>query len=193
MMKEHIVCGRLTGGLFEAQSANIGALLIRTGLAISMAVCGFVCTAALHAQIDVRQRSWDGTGCKWRICAGTQVTLHSTDTNTDRVVTTDSTGEFLFSNVNPGHFSITASHEGFSPATLNAISLVSGGLAKVFAIRESVHLRFESTFTNILNHTNYAPPATNISNPASFGVLTAAQTAENAGNRTGQVALRLEF
>ena len=70
---------------------------------------------------------------------------------------------------------------------------VSGGLAKVFAIRESVHLRFESTFTNILNHTNYAPPATNISNPASFGVLTAAQTAENAGNRTGQVALRLEF
>jgi Carboxypeptidase regulatory-like domain len=142
MMKEHIVCGRLTGGLFEAQSANIGALLIRTGLAISMAVCGFVCTAALHAQIDVRQRSWDGTGCKWRICAGTQVTLHSTDTNTDRVVTTDSTGEFLFSNVNPGHFSITASHEGFSPATLNAISLVSGGLAKVFAIRESVHLRF---------------------------------------------------
>jgi hypothetical protein len=70
---------------------------------------------------------------------------------------------------------------------------VSGGLAKVFAIRESLHLRFESTFTNILNHTNYAPPATNISNPASFGVLTGAQTAENAGNRTGQVALRLEF
>jgi hypothetical protein len=70
---------------------------------------------------------------------------------------------------------------------------VSGGLAKVFALRESVHLRFESTFTNVLNHTNYAPPATNISNPASFGVLTAAQTAENAGNRTGQVALRLEF
>ncbi len=50
-----------------------------------------------------------------------------------------------------------------------------------------------STFTNVLNHTNYAPPATNISSQASFGVLTAAQTAENAGNRTGQIALRLEF
>ena len=70
---------------------------------------------------------------------------------------------------------------------------VSGGLAKVFAIRGNVHLRFESTFTNLLNHTNYAPPVTNISNPTSFGVLTAQQTAENAGNRTGQVALRLEF
>ena len=70
---------------------------------------------------------------------------------------------------------------------------VSAGLAKVIALREAWRLRFESTFTNVLNHTNYAPPATNISNSSSFGVLTAAQTAENAGNRTGQVALRLEF
>jgi Carboxypeptidase regulatory-like domain len=70
---------------------------------------------------------------------------------------------------------------------------VSAGLAKVIAVRESWNLRFESTFTNVLNHTNYAPPATNISSQASFGVLTAAQTAENAGNRTGQIALRLQF
>src|ERR1700678_4140231 len=70
---------------------------------------------------------------------------------------------------------------------------VSAGLAKVLAVREAWRLRFESTFTNVLNHTNYAPPVTNISNQASFGVLTAAQTAENAGNRTGQLALRVEF
>jgi len=69
---------------------------------------------------------------------------------------------------------------------------VSAGLAKVVAFRESWRLRFESTFTNVLNRTNFAPPATNISN-TSFGVLNQAQTAENAGNRTGQVALRLEF
>jgi len=70
---------------------------------------------------------------------------------------------------------------------------VSAGLAKVIPIRDNVRLRFESTFTNVLNHTNYAPPPTNISNPGAFGVLTGAQTAENAGNRTGQIALRLEF
>jgi hypothetical protein len=70
---------------------------------------------------------------------------------------------------------------------------VSAGLAKVIAIRERYNLRFESTFTNVLNHTNFAPPVTNISSPTSFGVLTSAQTAENAGNRTGQLALRLEF
>ena len=70
---------------------------------------------------------------------------------------------------------------------------VSAGLAKLIAVRENWRLRFESTFTNVLNHTNYAPPATDISSPSSFGVLTAAQTPENAGNRTGQIALRLEF
>jgi Carboxypeptidase regulatory-like domain len=70
---------------------------------------------------------------------------------------------------------------------------VSAGLAKVLAIRESWRLRFESTFTNVINHTNYLPPPTNISNQGAFGVLTLPQTAENAGNRTGQIALRVEF
>jgi hypothetical protein len=67
------------------------------------------------------------------------------------------------------------------------------GLAKVFNLNERVRMRFESTFTNVLNHTNFAPPATQIDVPATFGVLSAPQTAENAGNRTGQVALRVEF
>jgi hypothetical protein len=66
------------------------------------------------------------------------------------------------------------------------------GLAKVFNVTEKLRVRFESTFTNVLNHTNFAPPATQIDNPT-FGVLSAPQTAENAGNRTGQMALRIEF
>jgi len=44
-----------------------------------------------------------------------------------------------------------------------------------------------------LPNANFAPPATNVSNPSTFGVLHAAQTAENGGNRTGQVALRFDF
>jgi hypothetical protein len=70
---------------------------------------------------------------------------------------------------------------------------VSMGLAKVFNVTEGVHVRFESTFTNVLNHTNFAPPATQIDNTATFGVLSAPQTAENVGNRTGQLALRVDF
>ncbi|MGA6980961.1 MAG: carboxypeptidase regulatory-like domain-containing protein, partial [Candidatus Sulfotelmatobacter sp.] len=70
---------------------------------------------------------------------------------------------------------------------------VSFGLAKTFRVTEALKARFESTFTNVLNRTNFAPPATQIDVPATFGVLSAPQTAENAGNRTGQVALRLDF
>lgn len=70
---------------------------------------------------------------------------------------------------------------------------VSLGVAKSFRITEGIHARFESTFTNVLNHTNFAPPATVVDSPSTFGVLIGAQTAENAGNRTGQAALRIDF
>jgi hypothetical protein len=105
---------------------------------------------------------------------------------------------------NANHFNINA----FAPPPLGAGRVgnagvgslegpgtvaVNVGLSKVIPIRESLHLRFEATFTNVLNHTNFAPPTTDISNPSSFGALTTAQTAESAGNRTGQVALRLDF
>jgi hypothetical protein len=70
---------------------------------------------------------------------------------------------------------------------------VNAGLSKTMTLREGLRLRFEATFTNVLNHTNFAPPATNVSNPSTFGVLQSAQTAENGGNRTGQLALRLDF
>ncbi|WP_263355614.1 carboxypeptidase-like regulatory domain-containing protein [Acidicapsa ligni] len=69
---------------------------------------------------------------------------------------------------------------------------VSLGVAKRFTITERVHARFETTFTNVLNHTNFAPPVTAIDNSL-FGQLTGPQTAENAGNRTGQAALRIDF
>jgi hypothetical protein len=70
---------------------------------------------------------------------------------------------------------------------------VSLGVAKVFPITERVHARFESTFTNVLNHTNFAPPATVVDSPSTFGALIGPQTADNAGNRTGQLALRVDF
>jgi hypothetical protein len=69
---------------------------------------------------------------------------------------------------------------------------VSAGLSKTFQVREGVRFRFESTFTNVLNHTNFASPATNVSSPETFGVLQSAQTGQG-GNRTGQAALRIDF
>lgn len=70
---------------------------------------------------------------------------------------------------------------------------VSAGLSKTFTVRERLRFRFEATFTNVLNHTNFAPPAADISNASTFGILESAQTAGQGGNRTGQLALRMDF
>jgi hypothetical protein len=67
------------------------------------------------------------------------------------------------------------------------------GLAKVLQIKEGLRLRFEASFTNALNHTNYAPPAANVSNPSTFGVLQAVLPQGAGGNRVGQASLRLDF
>ena len=70
---------------------------------------------------------------------------------------------------------------------------IAGGLSKTFQLREGVRLRFEATFTNLPNHPNFAPPPVDVSAPATFGKITTVQSAENSGNRTGQLALRLDF
>jgi len=71
-------------------------------------------------------------------------------------------------------------------------STIAAGLAKTLRLSERFHLRFEATFTNLMNHPNFAPPPTNVT-ASSFGVVQNVQTAENSGNRTGQASLRLEF
>ena len=69
---------------------------------------------------------------------------------------------------------------------------ISGGMTKAFNVNEHLRVKFESTFTNLINHSNYAPPSTDVTS-STFGQITTVQTSENAGNRTGQVALRIEF
>jgi hypothetical protein len=70
---------------------------------------------------------------------------------------------------------------------------LDAGLAKRFNLGERVHARFEASFTNLPNHTNYAPPSLNLGEPSSFGVLNTALPQGEGGNRTGQVALRVDF
>jgi len=70
---------------------------------------------------------------------------------------------------------------------------VNTGVAKRFNVGERAHIRFEATFTNVLNHTNFAPPAMNVGNPSNFGVLQSALPQGSGGNRTGQLALRVDF
>lgn len=66
------------------------------------------------------------------------------------------------------------------------------GLAKRVRLTERIGMRFEATFTNLLNHPNFASPPTNVTS-SSFGIVQNVQTAESSGNRTGQLSLRIEF
>lgn len=69
---------------------------------------------------------------------------------------------------------------------------IAAGVSKTFHLTERMRLRFEGTFTNLLNHPNFAPPPTNVTS-LSFGIVQSVQAAENSGNRTGQFGLRFEF
>jgi len=55
-----------------------------------------------------------------------------------------------------------------------------------------MQLRFEGTFTNILNHTNLGDPNMNISSP-NFGQISNTIGTDFGGARTGQIDVRLEF
>jgi len=70
---------------------------------------------------------------------------------------------------------------------------VNASLAKVVSFGERMRLRFEGSFTNVFNHSNFAPPALNVSNPSTFGVLTSVLPQGSGGNRTGQFAVRFDF
>jgi hypothetical protein len=69
---------------------------------------------------------------------------------------------------------------------------IAARLSKTFHLSERLRLRFEGTFTNLLHHPNFAPPPTNVTSSSS-GIVQSVQTAENSGNRTGQLSLRLDF
>lgn len=66
------------------------------------------------------------------------------------------------------------------------------GFFKTFAVHENFRMQLEGTFTNFLNHPNFALPDANISG-ASAGVIQASQTIEGAGPRTTRLGLRLDF
>ncbi len=55
----------------------------------------------------------------------TQITLHSIDQNTDRVVKTNATGDYAFENVLAGQYSVRAQHDGFADTEVDGITLAA--------------------------------------------------------------------
>jgi len=81
---------------------------------------------------SVRGSTVDQTGAA---IPGAQVTLRSLDENTEAATTSDSEGNFVFENLKPGRYALTAAKRGFSKATfdqleLNQITLLTPGLTR---------------------------------------------------------------
>src|ERR1700753_4272483 len=59
----------------------------------------------------------------WAAVPDTKVVLHSTDENNDRTTAADSSGSFIFENVKAGHYTLSATHDGFAETVISAISV----------------------------------------------------------------------
>lgn len=66
------------------------------------------------------------------------------------------------------------------------------GLAKSFTVYKQTKLRFEATGSNVLNHVNMQEPSMKVQS-SSFGTISSTQGAEQEGQRTIQLALKLMF
>jgi len=87
-----------------------------------------------------------------------------------------------------GRFGTSTVGDVVGPGTIN----LSSGLSKVFDLSKLFKLRFEGTFTNVLNHANLNDPNLQTTSSA-FGKITSARGSDFAGSRTGQISARLDF
>ena len=77
---------------------------------------------------DILGTIHDSTGA---VVPGAKVTLMSTDTGATWNATSDASGDYLFSSLKPGHYSVQAAKEGFQTATVSDIDLLIGQRPRV--------------------------------------------------------------
>ena len=140
------------------------------------------------------------------------MTERSLDENSGRKVISGDDGALLIENLKPGHCQLTGIKEGFQNSAIDVDLSARQSLAiEVSAAAERVNtengtigdakgtsqivqlpLNFRAVTTSPLAALGTSPNVEQDSQ-STFGVLQSAQTAEYGGNRTGQVALRLDF
>lgn len=96
---------------------------------------------------------------------------------------------FLIPPKNAGRFGNAGVNFLAGPGT----QVVNAGIFRRFAVRERVSLGLEATFSNVLNHTNFGVPATNLGAPGSVARITETQNLDSGGPRNARLAIRLEF
>ncbi len=110
--------------------AGKGIRMTLRGIIHRLAVAGVVVAALISpARIDAQSTFGSIRGAVQDASGATipavVITLHSLDENTNASVVSDDGGNFVFENIKPGHYSITATKEGFSRAVVNQVELVA--------------------------------------------------------------------
>src|SRR6266852_3020536 len=86
----------------------------RLGIHLIVLLCA---AGALSAQQPVGTISGVVTDAKGGVLADAEVSVGSKATGTSRTVTTNDTGFFLASNLQPGEYTVTIQFKGFAPYT----------------------------------------------------------------------------
>ncbi len=88
-----------------------------------------ICTCALIAPQAMRGQNTNGsitgrlTDPSGAVISGARVTIRNLGTGEGRTLTTDASGDFTATLLLPGHYSVTAEHQGFKTAVQNDITL----------------------------------------------------------------------
>jgi len=98
-------------------------------------------------------------------------------------------GAFVTPPSNIGRFGLASPNMLIGPGT----QLVSAKLMKRFYLTEKMFFQMEGSAQNLMNHANFALPASNMNSPANFGRITSTQGAEGSGSRQLQIGMRFSF
>ncbi len=99
--------------------------VIRKSRALAFFALALAASLNLNAQStfgSIRGTAVDQSGAA---IAGVVISLHSVDENTTAETICDDNGNFVFENLKPGHYTLTALKEGFSKAVVNQVELTA--------------------------------------------------------------------
>jgi hypothetical protein len=108
------------------------------------------------------------------------------------------TNQSIYNWLNKAAFAVPPNNVGRFPTSPVGVAqgpgtqAISLSLLKTVAIKERYKMQLGAQTANLFNHANYSTPGT-VLNTASFGTISALQSAEGAGPRTSQGTFRVSF
>src|ERR1700729_156847 len=107
----------------RVQKHKAGKRFMRTALLLALVIATALWSARAQSTFgNIRGTVTDASGA---VIPGATVSVHSLDQNFDRQATTTDAGEFLVENLQPGHYSVTVDHSGFSKAVVSDTQLLA--------------------------------------------------------------------